>query len=413
MKRFLFTVLGLTGIVSAWSQSFVFDMTKPQPVYSDAVGHGYDVIAPPSGKTAASFFFSVKVPDGNYRVTVVLGSKKKKAATVVRAENRRLFVENTPTQKGKFVTCSFVVNKRSPYINDKESVRLKPRENDYLNWDDRLTLEFNGPAPAVKEIRIERDDKVPTLFLCGNSTVVDQAKEPWASWGQMIPRWFDDRVAVSNHAESGLTASSFIAQNRLDKIMAMIKPGDYVICEFGHNDQKEKNPGAGAYYNFSFALKQFIDRVRAAQATIIFATPTQRRAWDETNKHIVETHRDYPEAMRAVARREQVPVIELHEMTRTFFETLGFEDSKKALVHYPIGTFKGQTQALADNTHFNPYGAYEVAKMVVMGMKQIGLPLVNDLRADWKDYSPSQPDNFNQFKWYPSVINDFTKPDGN
>lgn len=413
MKRIFASVLATACAAFACAQSFSFDMTKPQPVYSETTGYGYDVIAPPAGKSVAPFFFSVKVPDGNYRVTVVVGSKKRKASTVVRAENRRLFVENTLTGKGKFATFSFIVNKRSPRINDHENVKLKPREHDYLNWDDRLTLEFSGPAPAVKEITVNRDDSVPTIFLCGNSTVVDQAREPWASWGQMIPRWFDDKVAVANHAESGLTASSFIAQNRLDKIMSVIKPGDYVICEFGHNDQKEKTPGAGAYYNFAFALKKFIDLTRQAGATIIFATPTQRRAWDETNTHIVETHHDYPEAMRAVAQREHVPVIELHDMTRTFFETLGFEDSKRALVHYPAGTFRGQTKALADNTHFNPYGAYEVAKMVVMGMKQIQLPIVKNLRADWKDYTPSSPDDFHQFVWYPSVINDFTKPDGN
>ena len=86
--------------------------------------------------------------------------------------------------------------------------------------------------------------------------------------------------------------------------------------------------------------------------------------------------------MRAVAKREGVPVIELHDMTRTFFEALGYEGSKKALVHYPANTFPGQDKPLADNTHFNPYGAYEVAKMVVMGMKQLQLPVIGELKAD-------------------------------
>ena len=100
-------------------------------------------------------------------------------------------------------------------------------------------------------------------------------------------------------------------------------------------------------------------------------------------------------------------------MTRTFFETLGYENSTKALVHYPANTYPGQKQALADNTHFNPYGAYEVAKMVVMGMKQLNLPIVKDLRPDWKDFSPAHPDDYNKFVWYNSVKTDTTKPDGN
>ena len=80
---------------------------------------------------------------------------------------------------------------------------------------------------------------------------------------------------------------------------------------------------------------------------------------------------------------------------------------------HPANTYPNQTKALEDNTHFNPYGAYEVAKMVVMGMKQLNLPIVKYLRSDWKDYNPAQPDDFNQFVWYPSVNLDVTKPDGN
>ncbi|HRL16070.1 MAG TPA: rhamnogalacturonan acetylesterase, partial [Prevotella sp.] len=104
---------------------------------------------------------------------------------------------------------------------------------------------------------------------------------------------------------------------------------------------------------------------------------------------------------------------DLNEMTRTLYEALGTETSKRAFVHYPAGTYPGQTKAFEDNTHFNPYGAYEVAKMVVMGMKLLNLPIVKYLRADWKDFNPAQPDDFKKFVWYPSVNQDVTKPDGN
>jgi lysophospholipase L1-like esterase len=360
------------------------------------------------------FYFSVPVEDGNYKVTVTLGNKKKAAQTVVRAESRRLMVENCLTKKGKFETYSFIVNKRSQEIPGGGKVSLKPRELDYLNWDGLLTLEFNGAAPAVQRICIEPDTTATTIFLCGNSTVVDQELEPWASWGQMIPRWFTDKVAISNHAESGLTVRTFLDGHRLEKVLSMLKKGDYVVCEFGHNDQKEKRPGDGAWYHFAHGLKTFIDRVRAANGHIIFITPTQRRSFDEaTHTKIQETHLDYPDAMRAVAKREGVPVIELHDMTRTFFETLGYEGSKKALVHYPANTFPGQDKPLADNTHFNPYGAYEVAKMVVMGMKQLQLPIIGELKADWQDFDAAHPDDPDAFVWYQAQKQDVTKPDGN
>ena len=365
-------------------------------------------------KSNAPFIRNIEVPDGNYKVTVVLGSKKKAGNTVVRAENRRLMVDEVATKKGQFKTVEFVVNKRTPEIEKGKRVKVKDREKNYNTWDNAINLEFTGEAPAVKEVKIERDTTATTIFLCGNSTVVDQPYEPWASWGQMIPRWFGPEIAISNNAESGLTAGSFLGSYRLDKILTMMKKGDYVICEFGHNDQKEKMAGAGAWYNFSYNLKVFIDKVRAKGGNIIFVTPTQRRRFDDaTHSKILETHGDYPDAMRAVAKREGVPVIELHDMTRTFFETLGYENSKKALVHYPANTFPGQDKPLADNTHFNPYGAYEIAKMVVMGMKQLNLPIVKYLRSDWKDFNPAQPDDYNKFVWYNSVQQDVTKPDGN
>lgn len=403
-------LLGALPFVAA-AQTFDFDMTKPQPVYSADAGYGYDILPAPTKKTQDEpFYFSVKVDDGNYRVKVELGSKKRAGETTVRAEGRRLMVHNCATKKGKFSTFEFVVNKRSPRIDDKTRVRIKDREKDYLAWDDKLTLEFNGDAPAVKSIHIERDDQCPTVYLCGNSTVVDQNNEPWASWGQMITRWFGPEVAISNHAESGLTARSFIGAGRLDKILTTLKKGDYVIVEFGHNDEKEKRPGDGAWYHYVYNLKIFVDQVRSKGAEIVFCTPTQRRAFEADNKTIRNTHGDFPAAMLSVAKRENVQVIDLNGMTKQLFETLGYEDSKRALVHYPKELYGRE---LADNTHFNPYGAYEVAKCVVMGMKQLNLPIVKYLRPEWQDFNPTQPDDWKTFKWVPSRLKDIVKPDGN
>ena len=356
--------------------------------------------------------WDLNLPDGNYRVTVTLGNKKKAGQTLVRAESRRHFVDLVKTKKGEQKTVSFVVNKHTPVIDGNTRVKLKPREVGYKNWDDSLNLSFCGPAVAVQSIHIQAVKNVTTVFLCGNSTVVDQEEEPWASWGQMITRWFGPQVAVANYAESGLSCTTFLAQLRLDKILSQLKKGDYVIVEFGHNDEKEKKDGDGAWYSYSRNLKIFVDRVRAAGGNIIFCTPTARRSFD-ADGHIINTHGDYPEAMKAVAQREQVPVIDLTQMTTTFYEALGVEGSKRALVHYPANTFANQDKALADNTHFNPYGAWEVAKMVVMGLKQISSPLADFLREDWQDFNPAQPDDPDSFVWYMSTGSNLTKPDGN
>jgi lysophospholipase L1-like esterase len=414
MKKILLILLVLLPAMMM-AQTFDFDLTKQQPVYNGQDGYGYDILPAPNIKkpTAEPFYFSVRVPDGNYRVRVELGGVKN-GNTTVRAEGRRLLMDNILTPKKKNTqTVEFVVNKRSTLIEGNKHVKIKDREKDYLTWDDRLTLEFNGPQPAVRSIHIERDDQVPTIYLCGNSTVVDQNDEPWASWGQMITRWFGPEVAVSNHAESGLTCRTFIASFRLDKILSTLKAGDYVFVEFGHNDEKEHQPGDGAWYHYQYQLKIFVDQVRAKGAEIVFLTPTQRRAFDDDRKTLKNTHGDFPAAMKEVAERERVPLIDLNAMTKTFFETLGFEDSKRALVHYPANTFPDQPKELADNTHFNPYGAYEVAKCVVTGMKQLNLPLVQYLRPEWQDFDPAQPDDWHTFQWAPAKNANLVKPDGN
>lgn len=412
MKKTIVSLLALMGVALANAQVKVYDMEKPQPLYSEATGYGYDITDAPKAKSVAPFYFSVNVPDGNYRVTVTLGSKKRAAETTVRAESRRMMIEKCVTKKGKFETLSFIVNKRTPEIDEKMKVRIKPGEVGSMTWDEKLTLEFNGASPAVKQITIEPDTTAVTLFLCGNSTVVDQGKEPWASWGQMIPRWFKDNVCIANFGESGLTATSFLAQNRLDKILSMMKKGDYVFCEFGHNDEKEKGPGTGAWYHYCVSLKKFVDRVREKGGNVIFCTPTQRRFFEKDGT-IRNTHGEFPEAMKSVAKREKVPVIDLNATTKTLFEAMGNEGSKHLLVHYPMGTFPWQVKEFADNTHFNPFGAYEVSKLIVMGLKDMKSPLVEYLKDDWQDFNPSQPDNWETFYWPLSVLFDGKKPDGN
>ena len=409
----LLTALASMNATAQTKEIFEYDMTKQQPVYSEEAGYGYDVIDAPDGKTLKPFYFSQKVDDGNYKVTVVLGSKKQAGNTVVRAESRRLLLEDTATKKGELKTVEFIVNKRSPKINKKESVKIKDREKTYLDWDDRLTLEFNGSAPVISSIKIEpAPADITTIFLCGNSTVVDQNNEPYASWGQMIPRWFDTTVSISNHGESGLTAKSFLAGKRLDKILAMMKKGDWVFVEFGHNDAKEKGAGYGPWYHYSMNLKIFVDKVRDKGGNIVFCTPTMRRMYEKDNKTIRNSHGEFPAAMKAVAERENVPIIDLSSMTKDFFEALGKEDSKKALCYYAMGSFPNQQKELADPTHFNPYGAYEVAKMVIMGMKQHNLPMLKGLKADFRDFDPKQPDDADKFVWYRSAKSDVTKPDG-
>ena len=412
MKKYLWIPLlglGLSATAQTGTKTYLLDEA---PRYSEETGYGYDLVETPTKDSKSPFFFSVRVPDGNYKVTVRLGSRKQAGITTVRAESRRLFIESVPTKKKEFIERTFIVNKRNTHIDGNEYVRIKPREKRKLNWDDKLTLEFNGSAPVCESITIEpADTTVTTVFLCGNSTVVDQDNEPWASWGQMIPYFFDTNVCIANYAESGESANTFIAAGRLKKALSQMKKGDYLFMEFGHNDQKQKGPGKGAYYSFMTSLKTFIDEARLRGAHPVLVTPTQRRSFDPDG-HIRDTHEDYPEAMRWLAEKENVPLIDLNEMTRTLYEAMGVEPSKRAFVHYPAGSYPGQTQDFADNTHFNPYGAYEIARCIVEGLKTQVPDLARHLKS-FPTFDPAHPDNPDYFHWDDSPFTEIEKPDGN
>lgn len=369
-------------------------------------------ILDPLSKADNGFITFKNVPDGNYRVHVRVGSDKNTGHTVIRGESRRLFFDGISTKKGEIKDVYFYINKRDTIITEGRNVKIKKREVNKLNWDSNLTFEFNGESPQVVSIEITPSDSAITIFLCGDSTVVDQENEPWCSWGQIITCFFNDKVCFANYAESGETTSGFIARRRLEKLITQVKPGDYIFVEFGHNDQKEKGEGKGAYLNFTDRLKDFVTKAREKGAVPVFVTPTQRRSFNQEGK-IMDTHGDYPDAMRKLAAEEDVPLIDLHSYTRIFYEAMGVESSVNAFVHYPANTFPNQKKALKDNTHFNPFGANQIAKCVVFGMKQIDLPLVQYLRDDVKDFTPSQPDDFKNFKWYPTPFSEIQKPDGN
>ncbi|MEL1240914.1 rhamnogalacturonan acetylesterase [Flavobacterium flavipallidum] len=359
----------------------------------------------------APTYFSVKLPEGNYQVSVVFGSKTKSTNTTIKAESRRLFVNKLELNKGQFVTKSFNVNVRTPKIDENSEIQLKDRDLGQLNWDDKLTLEFLGTV-EVKSITIKSIDKVVNVYLAGDSTVTDQDLEPWASWGQFITNYFDQNVVVSNYAVSGATLRSFKSSLRLKKVLSIIKPGDYLIVEFAHNDEKEKGEGIGPWDSYSASLREFVQAARDKGANPILITPVQRRAFNADGT-LRPTHGDYPDAMRKVAQEMNVPLVDITKLTTTLYESWGDEPSRKAFVQYPANTFPGQKEKLEDNTHFNSFGANEIALCVIKGLRDLNNPLAKYLIKDLPQYYPNQPNAF--AKWTLPMSNRFeiVKPDGN
>jgi lysophospholipase L1-like esterase len=321
-------------------------------------------------------------------------------------------IEDLSLAAGDFQERSFIVNVRTPQLDPPpenapggRAVRLKPREVASPTWDDRLTLELMGTT-KVASLTVEPAD-VSTVYLAGDSTVTDQPTEPAASWGQMLPRFFRPDIAVANHAESGETLKSFLTELRLDKVLAQIRPGDWLLIQFGHNDEKVQWPQtyveAGTTYQAW--LRVYIAEARRRGAIPVLVTSPERRNFDD-HGHIVDSHGAYPDAVRTVAREESVALIDLHAMSKSFYEALGPDRA-------PLAFNDGGR----DRTHHDNYGAYELARMVVTGIRKanpklIG-PLASHLAADAQAFDPAHPDAPEQFRLPASDAQARVQIDGN
>jgi lysophospholipase L1-like esterase len=404
---------------------------NPETKFSYQTGYGFDqgsvVESVDRGGNALTgdfitsknpFYFSVKLPDGNYDVKLLLGDTKGTSATTVRTECRRLMLENIRTAKGKIITQTFTVHVKDSLIRDIQGntvnkIRLKPREINYLHWDNLLTIEFNDSLPKVCAVEITPNKTAATMFLAGNSTVVDQDREPWAAWGQMFPRFLiPSKVVVANYAESGETLKAFKGERRLEKVWSMAKPGDYLFIEFAHNDQKAGSSHLDPFTTYKETLKEWIAEARKRKMIPVLVTSMHRRNFDSTG-HIINTLLEYPEAMRQTAKEENVALIDLNAMSKTLYEAWGPEVSLKAFVHYPANSFPNQPEALKDNTHFSPYGAYELARCIISSIQKRNLPLAKFIRKDTPLFDPAKPLEWEKFYWPQSSFISSAKPDGN
>jgi lysophospholipase L1-like esterase len=351
------------------------------------------------------FYFSVALPEGNYNVTVTLGDAAGESTTSVKAELRRLMLEQVQTAPGKFATRSF--HRQRPHAANHQypwgggEVRLKDREKtmEWWAWDEKLTLEFNGARPTVCALEITRADRVPTVFLLGDSTITDQPREPYNSWGQMLTRFFKPGLAIANHAESGESLKSSLGARRLDKVLSLMKPGDYLFIQYGHNDQKERGEGVGAFTTYKADLKKFVAETKRRGGTPVLVTSMHRRTLDAQGK-ITNSLGDYPAAVRQVAQEEQVALIDLNVMSQALYEALG-----------PDGS--GVLFKEGDGTHHSNYGSYELAKCIVAGIKANRLGLVKFLVQDVPAFDPRRPDPVESFKVPASPLATEVKPLGN
>lgn len=363
-----------------------YTQVKANTKYSDSQGYGFesgtvssvdrlwdDDLTTDFLTAKGDMVFSVALPQGNYEVTFILGDGENESETTVWAENRKLMLDRVTLAGGVFSRQTVSLRRMETRSMDGSvTMSIKDREKDYRTWDKKLTFVISGKAPAVAGIEIKRNDNVTTLWLCGNSTVVDQITAPWAGWGQMAPGFFKSSLAIANYAESGLTASGFYSMKRLAKILSEVKKGDFVTVQFAHNDQKNQND----VNNYETTLTKYANEIKAKGATPLFVTSTARQ--NETDPKTAVG--GLPERMRALGKKLGVTVLDLNQHSITLGKALG--GNKEKMYMYTA----------SDKTHFCEYGAYELARANIEEIKAKVPELAKHLRDDHEAFDSSKPD---------------------
>lgn len=288
--------------------------------------------------------FKIDVPrQGNYRVTVAIYASQPLQDVLIYTGRRRLgYHGDIPA--GTF-THTMIVN-----VCD-----IVPRGHTEMFPDKTLDITVVADKPRISGITVE-EAECPTVYIAGDSTVTDQSADyPYApgtsysGWGQMISAYFNDRIAVSNHAHSGLTTDSFRKEGHYAIVERYVKPGDFVFYQFAHNDQKlDELKARGGY---SANLTRYITECRDKGAYPVLVTPLARNTWKGNDGSYNDLLAEYAEVCKEIGEAMEVPVLDLHRLSMEFVVEHGLEGSKP--YYFPN-----------DYTHSNDYGAYYMAGLV-------------------------------------------------
>lgn len=216
------------------------------------------------------------------------------------------------------------------------------------------------------------------LFIAGDSTAAQKSGEakPETGWGEKFSCFLSSEIEVRNYAQNGRSTKSFITEKRLDQIAKEIGPGDFLLIQFGHNDQKIDTPiGTMAYGDYPENLARFVEVARTKNAHPLLLTSVTRRDYLPNGRLNPETLGDYPAAMVALGERLAVPVIDVYRLTQDYYGRLGMDETKKLHLHLAAGKHPNYPAGVTDNTHFNDYGAHQIARIIAENIRLMEHPL--------------------------------------
>lgn len=220
------------------------------------------------------------------------------------------------------------------------------------------------------------------IFTIGDSTMADKPlmDNPERGWGQMLPLYVERNVEIHNHAANGRSTKTFIEEGRWQKVLDELRPGDFVIIQFGHNDAKVNSERyTDPFTTYKGNLAKYVTESRAKGATPILATPIDRRRFDDEG-HFRDSHGDYPPACRQAAQENDVPLLEMQKLSEDLIVRHGVEGSKRLFLHVEPGIYDKFPKGKEDNTHFGAYGASRFAELAVQEMRRLDLPFAKYLK---------------------------------
>ncbi|MFF5157217.1 rhamnogalacturonan acetylesterase [Streptomyces sp. NPDC000348] len=230
-----------------------------------------------------------------------------------------------------------------------------------------LALAMTGTAQAGPRHR-------RTLYIAGDSTAAQKYADaaPETGWGMALPFLLHPHLTVTNHAVNGRSSKSFVDEGRLEAILSSVRPGDFLLVQFAHNDEKTADPTRHTepWSTYQEYLRRYVDGARARGARPVLATAVERRRFDADGR-AVPSHGEYPAAMRALAAEEGVALLDVQALSLALWQELGAEETKK---------YFNWTATEQDNTHFNPPGAIAVARLVARELLRTRVLAPRDVR---------------------------------
>ncbi|MET9513640.1 rhamnogalacturonan acetylesterase [Streptomyces sp. NPDC002994] len=241
-----------------------------------------------------------------------------------------------------------------------------------------------APSAAAAGAREPRGThRMRNVFIAGDSTAADKyaSAAPETGWGMALPFFLSHKLRVVNHAVNGRSSKSFIDEGRLEPILEAIRPGDFLLVQFGHNDEKREDPTryTEPWSTYQEHLLRYVDGARARGARPVLLTSVERRRFDAAGTALA-THGEYPEAMRALAAARDVPLLDIAALSRALWQKLGPEASKAYFHWLAPGESPNYPDGVSDNTHFHPPGAIEVARMTARALADEKVLSAHELR---------------------------------